>query len=96
MGEETWTTWADGRPRFAGETRKGFDSATGNRTRGRPRKLSAFNGKEVYGDGLFARLIVRIMTPRLEHYILDEKVAYIEITDISTTLVLNDSSRVTV
>jgi len=90
--------WADGRPRFAGETRKGFDSATGNRTRGRPRKLSAFNGKEVHGDGLglFARLIVRIMAPRLEHYILDEKVAYIEITDMGTTLVLNDSSRVKV
>jgi len=93
--------WADGRLRFSGETRKGFDSVTGKRTRGRPRKLPVTSGpassrKYNSMEGVFSRVYLRVLSSRLEHYIVDEKVAYIEITDIGTTLVLNDSSRVKV
>lgn len=98
MAEETEIrVWADGRLRFSGETRAGFDSITGKRTRGRPRKLPANSSNDFKCvDGVFTRLIVRIIAPRLEHYIADEKVAYVEITDTNTTLVLKDSSRVKV
>jgi len=93
--------WADGRLRFPGETRKGFDSVTGKRTCGRPRKLPvtsepASSRKYNSMEGVFSRVYLRVLSSRLEHYIVDKKVAYIEITDIGTTLVLNDSSRVKV
>lgn len=47
-------------------------------------------------DGLFMKVLVRVMNPRIEHYFKDEEVAYIELTNHSTCLILNDSSRVMV
>lgn len=47
-------------------------------------------------DGFFMRVLVRVMSPRLEQYFRDGKIAYIEIANNTVHLVLNDSSKVLV
>ena len=47
-------------------------------------------------DGLFMKVLVRVMSPWLEQYFKNREVAYIEITNNTVNLILNDSSKVLV
>lgn len=61
----------------------------------------AKNRREMYEanileDGLFMKVLVRVMSPRLEEYFRNREVAYIEINNSTINLILNDSSKVLV
>ena len=85
--------WEDGRPRFPGETREGFDSTTGKRTAGRPRGRSESPRRVVLApfDGF---LRCKIMHPRAFPYLKEKRVHLLDITPEGTDMVLVDGSRV--
>lgn len=52
--------------------------------------------RNIQSDGVFARTVVHIMIPDLEHYFRKKKVALIEISNVGTTIVLHDGTKVRV
>ena len=83
--------WADGKPRYSGETRMGFDPDTGKRSGGRPRNGENETTVFVSFRGF---LKCHITHPLALPYLNGKKVAMLDITPKGTDMILVDGSRV--